>query len=244
MRSQVTLFVILGILLLAVTAFIVIKLSNNTPPEVILPDEDQVKIQPFIDYADECVKKTTEDALILLGDQGLLYPDVYLASKNTKIAYFYFKGKEYFPKIEDIEKDISKYVNENVAACINLYLRAGHVLNPKASSPKTSTFIEDNNVKVTVIYPVELYAEGLKVELKEFESDVDLNFLEIWDISRELFLNIIVDPEWIDLEFIKIQPVDISIIKIDKSTLVYELEDKQGLENKPYKFRFAVKYGV
>ena len=84
-KAQISIFVIIGIVIIIITGIVVYKINQNRLKQIQLSLPEREKIRPVIEYVDECIKKTTVNALTKLGDQGLIYPTVYLASKNRKI---------------------------------------------------------------------------------------------------------------------------------------------------------------
>jgi hypothetical protein len=242
-KSQISIFVIIGIVLVIVTAFIVIKINQKRLDEIKDEQEHDELFQPVVGYVNNCIKETAVDALQKIGDQGLIYPKVYLASKNTKISYFYFKGEGHFPEENIIENQVGEYIGENIMACIGGFSRAGFVIDTLGKA-QASVLFKDKKVKITLEYPMKVYAKGEEFNIKEFSIEIKINFQDIYKLSKKIYLDTMQNPEWINFDFLYEQPFDIKLIKIDKSTLVYEITDTEyGLENKPYRYRFAVKFG-
>ena len=97
-RGQIGIFILIGILILigfSVLLYISFKsrerkLESQGPIE--LSELETVK-----NLADSCLDTLGKEAILLLGKQGLLYPEVYLLSSTSKIAYYYYKGQGFFP---------------------------------------------------------------------------------------------------------------------------------------------------
>ena len=233
-KSQISIFVIIGIIVIIITGFVVYKINQNRLKQLKLSMPERDKIKPVLEYVDTCIKETTNNALTKLGDQGVIYPNVYLASKNTKIAYFYFQGKNYFPEMNEINKQISQYVKENIMQCTGDFSATKFAVedNPKISA---ESFFKDDYINVTLNYPLTIFTEGKEISVKEFSVNVKTNFCDIYRTARNIVLETKRNPTEINLENID---YEIKLTKIDKSTLVYELIDNN------YRYRFAVKYEI
>jgi hypothetical protein len=104
-KTQISLFFIIGITLVLVIALILVKINQDKIKELLTQTPDETtngtnqeivydeKIKPVVTQVENCMKDSLIGAMKIIGDQGELEPSSYLASKNTKIAYFYFKGK-------------------------------------------------------------------------------------------------------------------------------------------------------
>jgi len=243
-KSQISIFVIIGLVILIVAVFLIIKINQDRLNQIKLQSEtENPKLQPLIRYINDCLESKTKEALIKLGEQGLIYPDTYLASKNTKIAYFYFKGKNYFPKKEVIEKEVSYYVLENMKSCTGDFSKIGFAVDDSYEKMKSTIFFDEKKANISLIYPMKILLGEEEVYLEKFSIEVKINFNGIYNAAEKIYKETEENTETINLDFLKDLPFEIRLIKIDKNTLVYEITDsKYGLENKPYKYRFAVKY--
>lgn len=243
-KAQISIFVIIGIIIIIITGILVYKINQNRLKQIQLSLPEREKIRPVIEYVDECIEKTTVNALTKLGNQGLIYPTVYLASKNRKIAYFYFQGKNYFPDIKEINKQISQYVKENIKECTGDFSETKFAVEDSPTKISAESFFKEDYINISINYPMKVFTEGQEINVREFSTKLKTNFISIHKVSENIFLETKKNPGEINLDFINQQEYDMKLIKIDKSTLVYEITDSIGLENKPYRYRFAVKYEI
>ena len=243
-KAQISIFVIIGIVIIIITGIVVYKINQNRLKQIQLSLPEREKIRPVIEYVDECIEQTTINALSKLGDQGLIYPTVYLASKNRKISYFYFQGKNYFPDIKEINKQISQYVKENIKPCTGDFSQTKFAVEDSYTKIETTSFFTDEFINISISYPMKVFTDGQEILIKEFSIKLNTNFVDIHKVSEKIYLETKKNPGEVNLDFINQQPYDMKLIKIDKSTLVYEINDARGLENKNYRYRFAVKYEI
>ena len=93
-----------------------------------------------------------------------------------------------------------------------------------------------------MVHPMVIYVKGQEYKINEIKTRIWLNFLEIYEISKDIVQDTQDNPDWIDFDFIEDTDYEIRLIKVDEQTLVFEIYDENGLENTPYRYRFAVKY--
>ena len=86
-RGQVTLFIIIGIVLVFIVAFIFIVVPKKEKTDT---EKERVEI---INYIDNCLSSVSDNALFLLGKQGRIYPKSYIITNEGSIEYYYFEGK-------------------------------------------------------------------------------------------------------------------------------------------------------
>jgi len=116
-KGQITVFIILGLIFLIF--FLIILFTKSYRIEKI-GTISSGELSPIKYYVDLCAKSTTSDALYLLGVQGgyTIPPEFYFQSTYAKIAYWYDKGEDTSPTIEEMEQELSSYVNIALPECI------------------------------------------------------------------------------------------------------------------------------
>ncbi len=241
-RAQLTIFIIAAILVLILGGVIAYFQYNKNKEQIeIQQPADLKQVSSFIS---QCVKETAKTGLIKLGQQGRLYPDVYMESSNTKIAYYYYKGQGHFPtKITVVEEELSRYIKENINSCINDFSAFGYDFDSDFSAFQASTEFNENDVTIQVNYPLEVSLDDKKTTLSSYHAKIKLKYLPIYELTKQIYQNIKNEPGWLDISFLSEQPYDIRIIKVSDDTLVYELTDTIfGIEDQPYTFRFGIKY--
>ncbi|MFO8015654.1 MAG: hypothetical protein R6U32_00975 [Candidatus Woesearchaeota archaeon] len=170
-RGQITLFIIIGILIVAlVGVFLYIRGESiqMEEPEVI-PSE----LMPVKEYIDGCMQVTLNKAVLMMGQQGgYLYipehiksdPSAYIESSDgsmIKTPYWYHNGKSNVPSIGNMEKQISRYVEENLDACLRDFAPLEEQFSIEEAGNMTSkTTIGVNEVIITAKYPLNVKVKG------------------------------------------------------------------------------------
>jgi hypothetical protein len=246
MKAQATVFIIIGIVAIIILSFIIIQINRDKLNIINTEHEtDYSKLaQPVSDYANNCLKRISVEAMSKLGEQGVIYPNVYIATKDRKIAYFYFKGKGYFPQKEVIEGQVADYVKENIKKCLNDFSDTKLIVEDKGQGIAVKTVLDDKKISIEMIYPINVYFETKVVPLEKFSTEIKTNFNEIYMVAEKIYMETKKNSEWINLESLQDTRYNIRLIKVDSSTLVYEITDEKGLNDKPFKYAFGVKYGM
>jgi len=166
-KSQITVFIIIGIVLLLVVGFTyhlssVLRGSNKGT------DSDVVT-----GFVKNCVTLTTEEGLILLGSQGGyldLSDDNKLESKfiDETIALGLLDGQMKMPGLNNIKDDLEKFVTENTLRCIDNFKS---IKNP-ALIITTGTDVK-TNIIFTEGMTIAEYTMPLKIEHKQTINTMD-----------------------------------------------------------------------
>ena len=115
-RGQISLFIIIGILIIvAVGIFFVVR------NQISLPEKVPLEVQPIDNAIEECVQQRLLDAVRLVGLQGgfIILPSNYLETEDFGIAYGYYEGTKTLISREKIQEEIDGFVSGAVIYCIN-----------------------------------------------------------------------------------------------------------------------------
>lgn len=237
-KSQVSVFIIIGLVIIIISALVYFKFNE---PNIKINEKNE--FEKINEHIQECIQDSTIEAIELLGQQGSLNPSAYVASDNTKISYYYFKGKGYLPDQDSIESQISLFVKEHAYDCINEFSDKDYVVDVEII--EISTEIKNDYVVIKLESPVKVYHHGKKDEISIPEIELTTNLKKIYDTSKGIITDTIRDPNWIQFDKLYENELDIKIIKVNSSTIVYVITDnKVGLNKEPYTYRFAVKYDL
>lgn len=117
--GQVTIFIILGVILVAVISLLFISIKK---PKIILLDEENPQ-----SYIDSCVKDSIEEAANMIMSQGGdIEPKGSIMYNGEDIVYLCYNTNYYKPcinqrpmLIKHIEDEITDYIGPNVNNCFN-----------------------------------------------------------------------------------------------------------------------------
>lgn len=194
-RGQVTLFIILGVvLLLAVVLVIVLreKLTIFRPGEIF-----DVKTTPVQKFIEGCGDTVARDGLAVLGAQGgyIWLPPVIESNPlahldmGIKVPLWHYQTENRIPPMHLMEAHLSRYVTENLKDCLRGLsdFQKQYTIVEKGEL-RTETTITPQTVMFRIIYPIEIVnKEGQRVTtISEFPVDVPYKLKDMYEVGREV----------------------------------------------------------
>ena len=224
-RGQITLFIILGIVLLIAIALVIIFREEITifRPERIIPTETTV-IQRFIDG---CIEITATEGLNLLGAQGgyiYLPPSIEnnpLAVVDTgiKIPQWDYFGQSRIPSIPLMEGHLSRYMIENLKDCLqNLEPFQAQYDIIERGELEAETEIVEEAVIFKVTFPIEIVnKEGTRItELKEFRIDSPIKLKKVYEVAKSIMET--------ESEEMRVEKITVDLIALDPDIPISGIE--------------------
>jgi len=242
-RGQITPFIILGLVFLLF--FLIILFTKSYRIEKIGTVYSS-EMSPIKNYVDLCAKSSATDALYLLGVQGgyTTPPKLYFQSAYAKIAYWYYQGEDTSPTIEEMEQELSSYINRALPECIeNLDAFSVMGFEFEFGEINTETKINENNVEFRIDYPITIIKGESKAEINEFYKIIPVRLGHIHSIAEEIVKKEIEDPDWIDMTYLVNQDLNFKIYPYDENTLIYSLLDNQSVIDYGTQFMFLFANG-
>jgi len=226
-KAQVTVFVIVGIIILFVISFalyIKSSTSNVRPPIEQLEVSDEIK--PLQNYVTSCLMQVSKDGLIRIGNTGgfinisgkkispLSYDsDVYLF-EPLMMPYWYYAAKcpenelgclkSHTPPLcrqgvvcaldytgdNSIEDQLSRFIESNMAQCINDFEPFKNTLSIKAGRIRVETIVREETVDFKMSYPLDItvLASNKKAKVPYFVASQDVALKKIYEYAREIML--------------------------------------------------------
>jgi hypothetical protein len=234
--GQVTIFVIIAIVLVALVAVYFLVFNKSAS----LPFEGSDEIHSFVQ---DCIEGIGEESIYSIGRSGGYFFSP-LESTSSGIPYYYFEGKDLMPSIEEIEEEISKDFNLKLSLCTNNFEDFGE-FEIETNEIFSEVKIESEKVFIDVVYPIRIMKGEEEIILRGFGvSDFSVSFLEIYnsvqeivgdfEISSELCLSCLTE---IALK----KDLKIDIENPYDDTLIFVIKDENTfLGDYPFEFSFAV----
>lgn len=198
-RGQITLFIIVGILIMALAGvFIYLRSSKITIEE---PEVLPAEIVPVKEYIDECAKITLTKGVLLMGQQsGYLYfpdsikndPSSFLAPMPRSqliVPYWYNNGKSQVPTIKQMEEQLSRYMDENLKDCLRNFTPLRQQFDiTEAGNITSKTIIGVNDIITTAKYPLNVGVKGTKetTRISTFSGSVSVNLRRMYDLAVDV----------------------------------------------------------
>ncbi|MBI4451781.1 hypothetical protein HY642_07455 [Candidatus Woesearchaeota archaeon] len=195
-KAQVTIFIILGILLL-LGIVVVLYLQGVRPvfpPELFVPKE----AKPVYDAVTGCSKRLAEEAVTIMGNQAgyLTLPDTvahqptsYVSMDDAgvmNVPYWYYEGEDRTPTLAGMESEIAIYVKDNLLECVNNFTNFSGVVNVTPIGQLTgNVVIAPDEVVVKIIYPLLVVSPSRTVTVEEFVTRLPVGLGRLWMIANK-----------------------------------------------------------
>ena len=228
-RGQVSVFIIIGIIILLVfglTLYIKSRASETEEIEQII-EKIPTELYPIKVFIEQCIDRTATDAIILIGQSGG-YTDIssfgithiadptssmaveFSPDSSLNVAYWWYlkssndcsgncefssempdlkseykKGEERQLMDSSIEAQIDRYVNFNLNECLNDFKdfkdQGFEVI--ELGKITTTTTIRQDDVLVSVDYPLEITKGKVKSRASNFFTTIPVNLKNVYELA-------------------------------------------------------------
>ena len=219
-KGQVTLFFILGIVIVIVIGSMLVLSSNNQGAK--LPSDTKA-VQQFVE---QCLKETTSTGIALIAWQGgtIIVPQFPggVEHKGFTASYGYFEGVNMLPSKEEIlVVHLEPWVEDHLDYCINDFSAfSGSII---AKERVIETEYTAKGVLVNMNWPIEIANLGSKSTLEKFQVEIPLKLGELMDYAHELVEKQIEEPLIIDTLYLNSLPIDWTLDRVTPRENVLEL---------------------
>ena len=254
-RGQITLFIVIGIILLVLT-IIIYSLVKNKVEEKSVTSEF---VQPVKSYIEWCLEEQLREAVSLTSLQGGHYgipPDsVEFGITGMDFTLFvpYYLDQETLniPTKEDVENDISFALLRRVDDCLDLTSFEKYNYSVDKENIEFDVSLSKDKVVTTAHIPLSLNVgntkEGKIIYFDTFKAGIDSNFATLLDFSSnftneqkqgENYVCLTCLSDMADANNLKVNSFELE--KEDSYIIIYDLRDSQdGLV-----FNFAHKFDL
>jgi hypothetical protein len=241
-KSQVTIFIIIGLVLLgAVVLFLLINNNTTILDNRSVPED----VKPINSLVLSCVERTLSDAVDYVSRTGGYY-DSPEKSIDAGIAYYIYDNSNYMPSKESVGNEISKYMNNELFFCTgNFEDFSDFTIEESEISSKVD--ISDEKVTVKVNYPLTITKADKTYKIDTFESQLNVRLGIVYDSVKK-----IIDDQKDNKEGICIGCIEnvsetndlyISTLDYDTDTVIYSVrDDNSKINNNSLVFNFVNKY--
>ncbi|MFH0798053.1 MAG: hypothetical protein V1906_01435 [Candidatus Woesearchaeota archaeon] len=124
-RAQVTMFVVLGIVIVAVIGISLYfrgsDLGASSRQQQSERESLNIDAMQFAESVDKCVEKTLVDAIIDVSRNGGAYPAASgsISYKGYSVPLYYDDGKDLIYSKEKIKSGMEDYITRNLAVCVD-----------------------------------------------------------------------------------------------------------------------------
>lgn len=244
-RGQVTVFVIIGIVLIIIIALIFFA-RNNLGVGVNTQNFLHAKLDPIQDNIIECIDNNLPQAVETLGKQGGDFsPASYRRYQSKEVKYYCLEIPDkdtclnIMPTKNRIKQNLQDYIAFQLDNCIDrsqLKSRYGYTITK--AEPTAHIDFTDNAIEVTVNYPIKIEKSGTTVtmpEVKRVYNNVPI--AQLYDVAVDITNAKATNGFFDQLTYMLQNQVDV-IINVDKPhpDTIYKLNKRDST----YEWWFAV----
>lgn len=242
-RGQATIFIIIGMILLAIFAG-ALYVTSLLQKKGLAEQQGELplveKIRPQISsYVESCIRKTAEPSVYLLAVKGgVIYPDEdskLLLMDYGVVNYAWINGQEGLSRPK-MEQDLSTYLKEFLYLCTDFepFAQQGITVIPDYRELKADFSIKDNFINIQVDFPLTVtFADGQEITVDTFSTTLPSNFGMLVKAAESLSFPKV---DLADLAKLPYQPV---IFPFDQQAVIYSLTDEKS--ETPLTLMFAVR---
>lgn len=199
-RGQISIFIILGIIILVVIslaiAFFSPKIKNLSQTEQTPAEE----AEPVRLYVENCLQNSLIEGIHKTFSQGgyFEYPaNLALLEKNSiKIPYYFISQDYFFPALETIEEETSNAAEYYFNGCIGNFAQfqsMGYKI--QSSSPQIKIDFEEKNIIANLNFPLEIQSNEKTVSINNFLSQIQFGFPKHYNLIKEYLIKQKEEPE-------------------------------------------------
>lgn len=250
-RGQVTVFIIVGILIVGIVGGVGYAVKVNKDAELSEEFFSSMAVKPELNNIQSsvlnCMESVCKDGLETIGIQGGYYekPEKSFDLEWAFIPYYYYEGEFYMPSKKTIESELGKYVNDNLNVCLDEIDSGDFELSYRTAN--TKTFIREKEVGFNIDLGVGIEKEGNKItlELEDFPVVIDSALTGILEVAEYYTYTHKEDPKMVCIsclgEMAEEKDVYVDAINFDENSILIVISENMTA-SEPYAFEFLNKY--
>jgi hypothetical protein len=242
-RGQITIFIVLGIIVIISTILLLIFSSNKSVPGV---ETSPLKTESVKLFVDSCLKKTVQAGVIKIGENGGYYHFNENISNFHLKPYYFYENQTIVPPLELIENELESYVKNRLPYCTN-WFKSFPQFDVKINPINVKAEILPTQIIVNLNYPLEISQNDKISMISEFEYKLDcrlgtthqflIDYFNEWQIKSPE--GIVLSPfdkfseDGFYYYFVDTYAPDFTFILVDNEVEV---------NNLPFYYEFALRY--
>jgi len=250
-NAQLTIFLIVGILVLITTLSVFYILSLNKSSELQQFSEQPVEIVSLEKYIEACIEDVGQNAISYISSQGGYFdlPEYSLNHFEINTAYYYHLNRNLMPSLQKIEEELAKYVNSHLLSCLGDFADFKDFgLDIEQGKLSTKAAVTENKVVFYVTLPITTRKEESSATISMFSGVVDnVRLKTVYDVTENITFEQLKNPSSVCLSClvnlgIK-NDIQIDIHSAGNSSVIFTITDNASVINSSsLKYVFANKY--
>lgn len=250
-RGQVTVFIIIGILvLLTVGLFFVVKSvteeKTEAEQEAIVEAYEFDSIKVFIDH---CLERVSNDGVTFVSSRGGYYhvPEPAEDQIFVKIPFYFNVGEKRFPTKEVIAHQIELYIENQMKTCLNDFAVFKNQGFSFVEEEMKANVLLGRNILFELDYSLQAQKGGTIKQFREFSYTLPVNFEDVYSIVDQTVLEQEKNPNFVPLGHLSVASQEndftFEVSYLDNDVVVYSYTfDRYLIDGEGYVFVFANRY--
>ncbi len=241
-RGQVTLFVILGIVIIAAIAFAFFFRAELSKTEASKGAAELSSLPPDLDALKEeisdCAKFVSEEAIYFTGQQGgyFIAPKDALPIAKYNLALGVKKGVKALVSEDGLKNEISSYIQAALPDCMDYLAYTDSGLKIFDQPPEVDMQLNDEGTNLNIEYKVTVEKDENTYNIFEpYEITLPHRVKKTYEASSKIADEIMKDNSQLILSNMVIDDMNIDIYNLADNFMVVTLKDKSN-----YEFQFGV----
>jgi len=237
-KSQVTIFIIIALAIIAVILLFFVARGDVKQDELISPEAEEVH-----SFVMGCIEKVGAEAIYSVGAGGGYYfiPEL---STEEGIPYYYYDGENKMPTKAEIEEQISQYIDADLFFCTEGFIDFTDY-EITYDEIKTQTTINEEEIIIDVNYPIKIKKENSTTIIEDFNNiEIPVRLGIVYDSASEIIQQQTNDGICLSCTSDEATANDlyINIFDYDNNTLIFTITDENSMiNNQTFEFNFAVR---
>lgn len=244
-KSQVTLFIILGIFIIIIVGLFFVLRDSITFRGI--PSEFEPVYNNFLD----CVEKVGIDGIYFIGLSGGYYEVLgnSFFFQNEQISYYYLDSDDTIPSLEIIQEELGFYVSSELDKCFDIseFSRQGFDINENYGF---DVEVKENLVKINLAGSLGIRKGEDSVLIDDVGVEIESDIKNVYDSSIDIVRDYSENPGMICLScldetseefnvYIESTPFE-DVAGFEDDFILYSLLNKNSLMEPKLVWRFVV----
>lgn len=242
-RGQVTVFIIVGILILAIVGALIFSQKKTAEPAPSIFQDSAIK-QSW----ESCLEKITGEGMDYIGSRGGYYitPESFFNFSGLIVPIYFSQSKEQLPNREMVGQQLNLYLIDHFAQCqeeLRPFEQQGFTFS--FGEPSTKVMILPARIRVDWRAPLKIGQGTQTTDLNDFSIYLNLDFDDFfsqvektWNIQRNSSDAI---PLGALMNLAYQGNYHLETDNLDNQTILYSFFFVTNKEN-PYIFSYAIEY--
>lgn len=240
-RGQITIFIVLGILLLLVLAVFFFLSGEKQEPNIL-------NVGLVQEYVQSCLKKTLEDAVFENSKRGgyFVLPEKSTAGLAENVPYYFDSEENIFPLDELLAQQLAKYVDSLVDLCVNDFPK-DQGYNFTFSKPSSQAVLTAQKIILKTNLPLTIAKNSQVKEISSFATEISAKKIyPAFQIAKEIVKSQKGKEVCLSCfsESVSKNGLFVNLLAISTDTYLFDIESEDYFKDgEKYHLRFAVRYG-